>query len=223
MADHDVPSAVREVLDISPSYYAIADFNGRLTFTNHALNKCCKTQYGDNHDLKHVDDLELVSFYLHKRLFWSDIVDACSQDSITLQVSIGENSGVYKFSAGIIEGKLSKCILLCFAEITPRNELEVQLLEKNGFMDQFLNELPQMICSFDEKGLIRFWNKLKSFSLINFESPSIFDILLNDKSSDCRFSRQSRFSIFSIILLSSFRVVSSLKSYMFSIFRISNN
>ena len=159
MPDHNVPSAVREVLDISPSYYAIADFNGRLTFTNHALNKCCKTQYGDNHDLKHVDDLELVSFYLHKRLFWSDIVDACSQDSITLQVSIGENSGVYKFSAGIIEGKLSKCILLCFAEITPRHELEVQLLEKNGFMDQFLNELPQMICSFDEKGLIRFWNK----------------------------------------------------------------
>ena len=36
MPDHNVPSAVREVLDISPSYYAIADFNGRLTFTNHA-------------------------------------------------------------------------------------------------------------------------------------------------------------------------------------------
>ena len=159
MPDHNVSIAVREVLDISPSYYAIADLNGRLTFINRAMKKCCRVQYGDDHDPGHVDDLELMSFYLHKRLFWSDIVDGASQESITLQVSIGEKSGVYKFTAGIIEGRLNKSILLCFVEITPKHELEVQLLEKNGFLDQFLNELPQMICSFDEKGLIRFWNE----------------------------------------------------------------
>jgi len=123
------------------------------------LFNCVKIEYCDIIDLKHVDDLELVYVYLDKRVFWEDIVDACSQDSITLQVSIGEKAGVYKFTAGIIEGRLNRSILLCFVEITPRHELEVQLLEKNGFMDQFLNELPQMICSFDEKGLIRFWNK----------------------------------------------------------------
>ena len=138
MPDHNVPSAVREVLDISPSYYAIADFNGRLTFTNHALNKCYKTQYGDNHDLKHVDDLELVSFYLHKRLFWSDIVDACSQDSITLQVSIGENSGVYKFSAGIIEGKLSKCILSSFTDQVNEKLKQHVDLGKEFWSDEYM-------------------------------------------------------------------------------------
>jgi PAS domain S-box-containing protein len=159
MSDHNIPEAVRAALDISPSYYAIADFNGRLTFLNYALQKCCQTQYGNNNNPKHVDDLELTSFYLHKRLFWSDIVDTCSQDTINLQVSIGEKAGVFRLTAGIIEGRLSKNILLCFVEITPKHELEVQLLEKNGFMDQFLNELPQMICSIDEKGLIRFWNK----------------------------------------------------------------
>jgi PAS domain S-box-containing protein len=159
MSDHNIPEAVRAALDISPSYYAIADFNGRLTFLNYALQKCCQTQYGNNNNPKHVDDLELTSFYLHKRLFWSDIVDTCSQDTINLQVSIGEKAGVFRLTAGIIEGRLNKNILLCFVEITPKHELEVQLLEKNGFMDQFLNELPQMICSIDEKGLIRFWNK----------------------------------------------------------------
>lgn len=159
MPDHNIPIAVREVLDISPSYYAIADFNGRLIFTNKSLQNCCQVQYGAAHELHHVDDLELVSFYLHKRLFWSDIAESSLQGNIALQVSMGEKAGVYKFTAGVIEGKINKCVLLCFVEITPKHELEVKLLEKHGFMDQFLNELPQMICSFDEKGLIRFWNK----------------------------------------------------------------
>jgi hypothetical protein len=102
MPDHNVPIAVREVLDISPSYYAVADLNGRITFMNKAMKNCCRVQNGGDHDPSHVDDLELMSFYLHKRLFWSDIVDGASHESVTLQVSIGEKAGVYKFTAGII-------------------------------------------------------------------------------------------------------------------------
>lgn len=155
----DVQSVVQKVMDAMPSPVFVMDQHGQMHQQNSFSKQLLTQSLVDWASIAHFDDLELSSSFLKKRIFWSDIAEVVDQEELEMQVTMFNSGKFYKLRISKVEQDQSKFFLIAFAEITSKIQLQDELLAPNGFLDQFLNGLPQLICAIDEHQLIRFWNK----------------------------------------------------------------
>ncbi|MFZ4785744.1 MAG: PAS domain-containing protein, partial [Flavobacteriales bacterium] len=155
----DLQSVFQNVMNGIPSPVFVLDTSGAIQQSNTCSAQLLSKWLEDVTTINHFDDLEISSSFLKKRIFWSDIEDIILQESLELQVSMLNEGKFYKLRISLFETDKIRFFLLAFAEITSKIQLQDELLAPNGFLDHFLNGLPQLICAIDERNLIRFWNK----------------------------------------------------------------
>lgn len=155
----DVQSVVHTVMDGMPSPVFLVDDSGHIQFSNNSAKQLFAQWMVDITTITHFDDLEVSSSFLKKRIFWSDIAEVIPLEVLELQVGMSNGGKFYKMRISRLDQDNAIFFLVAFSEITSKIQLEDELLSPNGFLDQFLNGMPQLICAINEHHLIRFWNK----------------------------------------------------------------
>lgn len=158
MSPSTIPHLVRELMDVSTGFSIIFSTEGNFILANKAFHVALSSLKGDDFTFEHADDLEMKSSNFKKRFFWSDIIEAVTDGNFSMNVSFGDFPNIYKCHAASILMENRNVVMMCLTEVTPSHQLEKKLMEKNGFFENLLDELPQMICALDENGIIRYWN-----------------------------------------------------------------
>lgn len=151
-------ATLREVLEISPGYSLLINSSGDILHRNSTFDHLFHEIFGSESVISNVDDLQLISSNYKKQFFWNDIFEFAETGRFNMNVCLGESNRVFKCTAGSFMTNGDLTYLLCLNEVTPSYQMERKMMEKNGFFESLLNELPQMICAMDENGNIRYWN-----------------------------------------------------------------
>ncbi|MEZ4799249.1 MAG: PAS domain S-box protein [Flavobacteriales bacterium] len=165
-------ATLREVLEISPGYSLLVNSSGEILHRNTTFDKLFQEIFGNDSCISNVDDLQLVSSNFKKQFFWNDIFEFAETGRFNMNVCLGESNRVFKCTSGSFMTDGDITYLVCLHEVTPSYQMEKKMMEKNGFFESLLNELPQMICAMDENGNIRYWNE-QCKSILGYDSNEI--------------------------------------------------
>jgi len=158
MSPSTIPHLVRELMDVSTGFSIVFSIDGNFILGNKSFLEALVSLKGDDFSLEHADDLEMKSSNFKKRFFWNDIIEAVKDGNFSMNISFGDFPNIYKCHAASVLMDKINVVVMCMNEVTPSHQLEKKLMEKNGFFENLLDELPQMICALDENGIIRYWN-----------------------------------------------------------------
>lgn len=172
MIAQKVDSTLRELLEISPGFSFVMNANGEFLYKNHGFETLSIEIYGEGSDIQHVDDLVLISSAFKKQFFWNDIFEMVETGRFQMNVSLGESQRVFKCNAGSVSINEIIYYVMCLHEVTPSFQMEKKMMEKNGFFESLLNELPQMICAMDDNGNIRYWNQ-QCYSVLGYPAEAL--------------------------------------------------